>query len=278
MATAFMPICITPITAFGLPRTTTLLNQGFADYIVPIAFTGNALPVMVRRDQLDLAASVVLLRDDDPVGVALIARRDTTCRLAGMCFVPSARGAGLGRLLLDHVVRAARTRGDRAMVLEVISQNEPAVRLYRGAGFAPVRQLVGFRATPWDDVPPPQDVAVVGVASFAARAAAGEMADIPWQISAATLATVDPARATACFVAGLAALVGELPENRRLIRGLVPTDDVESDVAALRAVRAHWSDAAWQVGALMPEEWTTRFAGAGFSPIEQTQTQMRLLL
>ena len=39
---------------------------------------------MVRKDGIDLAISRVLFTDDEPVGIALIARRGWTSRLAAM--------------------------------------------------------------------------------------------------------------------------------------------------------------------------------------------------
>ena len=46
-----------------------------------------------------------------------------------------ARRAGLGALLLDAAIRAARAAGARRMFLEVDAGNEPAIRLYRKGGF-----------------------------------------------------------------------------------------------------------------------------------------------
>ncbi|GAA3805181.1 ribosomal protein S18-alanine N-acetyltransferase [Cellulomonas soli] len=45
------------------------------------------------------------------------------------------QGRGIGRLLLDALVGRARTVGARVVLLEVRVDNEPALRLYTGAGF-----------------------------------------------------------------------------------------------------------------------------------------------
>lgn len=56
--------------------------------------------------------------------------------LVGMYVTPSARGAGLARGLLDAVVAHSRTlAGVEELVLAVTVGNEPARRLYLGAGF-----------------------------------------------------------------------------------------------------------------------------------------------
>ncbi len=48
---------------------------------------------------------------------------------------PAFRRRGIARLLLDAAVRAARTEGATAVVLEVREGNAPAVALYAAAGF-----------------------------------------------------------------------------------------------------------------------------------------------
>jgi RimJ/RimL family protein N-acetyltransferase len=56
--------------------------------------------------------------------------------LIGMYVRPSARGQGLGRSLLDAALRHATKRaGVQLVSLTVTEGNEPAIRLYEGAGF-----------------------------------------------------------------------------------------------------------------------------------------------
>ena len=54
----------------------------------------------------------------------------------GMYTVPSVRGQGVGRALLEAIVKHARTReGLLMLTLTVTEGNEPAVNLYRSVGF-----------------------------------------------------------------------------------------------------------------------------------------------
>lgn len=56
--------------------------------------------------------------------------------LFGMVVVPAARGAGIGRALVDALLAAARARpGLRSVQLTVTQGNEAALRLYEAAGF-----------------------------------------------------------------------------------------------------------------------------------------------
>jgi ribosomal protein S18 acetylase RimI-like enzyme len=52
--------------------------------------------------------------------------------------VPERRRGGLGRLLLDEVLRVAKQEGAGAVHLGVYPENEAAVALYRAAGFTKI--------------------------------------------------------------------------------------------------------------------------------------------
>ena len=54
-----------------------------------------------------------------------------------MWFLPSARGRGLGRKLLDDLLALARRRGFKRLRLETDSSLKEAIGLYRSAGFVP---------------------------------------------------------------------------------------------------------------------------------------------
>ncbi len=267
-----MPANFRSAQEIGLPETAALLNRGFADYLVPLQFTADSLSAMARSDQIDFAASRVIHDGDQAAGVALIARRGSTCRLAGMALTPEARGHGLGRALLEQTLVDAHKRGDTTMVLEVINQNETAQKLYRSAGFEPIRQLLSFeRGATHDSDPGP--TTNVDLNDFTAAARAEEASDLPWQISAATLTNVDPARHSVVQVDGLSVLVAHVGEDLNAVRGLVGADR-EGASTALRQVLSMWPQHRWRVPALFPETWSPCFLDAGFTPGDLSQTQM----
>lgn len=63
----------------------------------------------------------------------------TTCELRKMYFIPSARGSGLGRYVLERTIARARELGFKHIVLETSSKLIAANRLYSQFGFKPVR-------------------------------------------------------------------------------------------------------------------------------------------
>ncbi len=84
----------------------------------------------------------LVVRDDDGAAVACggVTRfDDTRGELKRMYVVPSQRGRGLGRLLLDELERHARELGFTAIVLETGDKSEAALALYRRSGFESIR-------------------------------------------------------------------------------------------------------------------------------------------
>jgi putative acetyltransferase len=84
--------------------------------------------------------------DGRPVGCGALRRIDaTTGEIKRMYVAPAARGAGLGRRLLDELERHARGLGLRRLVLETGPRQPEALGLYRRAGFAPVPCFGDYR-------------------------------------------------------------------------------------------------------------------------------------
>jgi GNAT superfamily N-acetyltransferase len=84
----------------------------------------------------------LVVRDDDGAAVACggVTRfDDARGELKRMYVVPSHRGRGLGRLLLDELEGHARELGFGAIVLETGDKSEAALALYRRSGFASIR-------------------------------------------------------------------------------------------------------------------------------------------
>jgi ribosomal protein S18 acetylase RimI-like enzyme len=91
------------------------------------------------RDAEYLLGSV----DDDspPAGVAQLRFRygvwwaAEDCLLEDLFVLSAARGAGLGRSLVQATIERARARGCRRVELDVNDANAPALALYRSLGF-----------------------------------------------------------------------------------------------------------------------------------------------
>ena len=65
------------------------------------------------------------------------------CELRKMYYLPGARGKGLGRKLLHHVLEAARAAGFERCYLETLEHMHAARHLYEQAGFTPLDGPLG---------------------------------------------------------------------------------------------------------------------------------------
>jgi len=113
------------------------------------AFLAGVENLIERTDTVFLLGTV----DDDhpPAGVAQVRFRPgiwwaaEDCLLEDLFVRPEARGAGLGRALVDATLDLARERGCRRVELDVNEANEAALALYGGAGFSAQDDRYGGR-------------------------------------------------------------------------------------------------------------------------------------
>jgi ribosomal protein S18 acetylase RimI-like enzyme len=132
-------------------------GEAFADYLLgPFTMPLDAWPQFLGRQGIDLAQSKVALRTGAPVAFALVAPRPHTrrWRLGTTGALPSARGSGIARWLLDDFVARAAAAGQRGVELECFAQNERALRLYASRGFAEVSPLYGYTRAAATPLPP----------------------------------------------------------------------------------------------------------------------------
>lgn len=275
-AAALDKLAFTSAAAVGREVVAEVLTRGFAGYAVPISMTAASLAVAEQVDSVVPELSCVVTRDGEPVGAALIARRGQVSRLAGMAIVPEARGQGVARALASHVLEEARGRGDRAMVLEVIEQNAPAVALYTSLGFRVDRRLVGFDRAPSPAVPPTTTLVAASPHDLTAVIRADGLPNLPWQLDAETIAQLGSP--CVAFRAGEAlALLSDPALETITIRALVTTKHERRRGYArrlLEALFARYPGKRWRVSALVPEEAAAVLRSTGFVETTLSQFQM----
>jgi GNAT superfamily N-acetyltransferase len=228
-------ITLGPARAFSPVDLTGLLNRAFSDYRAPVHLSCADLEATIARDDILIDASHVAYAAGEPIGVALVAvrprREGLRTRLATMGVVPEGRRQGAGRALLCRIIDAARARGARTLLLEVLARNAPARHLYEAQGFVPRRHLVGFtlagaplRSRQAGRVHLQPIGARAALALFAA-CTAQERAEAapPWQLEAPSLVRVGPStRLYAVVPTGAARAAGYLVlEQSSAAAGLV---------------------------------------------------------
>lgn len=121
---------------------TELFNAAYEDYVIPFQVDERRLRFIERAFGHDLDASLVAVADDGTkIGFANLARDGSDGWVGGVGVVPAHRGSGVGEALMRRLHDAARGLGLERVWLEVIMENEPALRLYEKLGYERVREL-----------------------------------------------------------------------------------------------------------------------------------------
>ncbi len=261
---------LTPASDLSLRSLSTLFARSFEGYFVTIPDAPLLFDARIRSEHISLAESRIARVDGEPVGLVLMARRGRVSRVAGMGLIPSQRSRKLGASMLLPLMEEARARGDSRMVLEVIEQNVPAVKLYERLGFQRVRRLVGFVGTP-----APESAGLEEVEPLACARLLPE--DLPWQLTPATVAGLAlPARA---FRLGPAvAVLGDVSAPTLALRALAVEPQSRGQGAGrrlLRALAAAWPGKPLAVSAIVPEGLCDSFfLGAGFAHPALSQLEL----
>jgi putative acetyltransferase len=124
-----------------------------------LTFTGGATPpdfafALDHDELIEPGVTLFSLRVNDELLAigALKHLDDTHAELKSMHTAEEARGRGLGRRMLEHLVATARRRGYGRVSLETGSTEKfaPARALYASSGFVPCPPFADYRASDWN--------------------------------------------------------------------------------------------------------------------------------
>jgi GNAT superfamily N-acetyltransferase len=270
-----------PVGVCTAAQVADALTRSFEGYVVPVNVSAEAYERRFRPENIDPFASYAYFREDRPVAVVLVARRGWTSRIAAMAVAPEVRGKGLGKRIMRGVIDEAVERGDRSVLLEVFEHNTPAVKLYEGLGFEPVRRLVGYHHRPDGAAPDGADTLSELDPLYLARVVAREgEPNLPWMLAAETLSgSVSPARAFHLDHRAYV-LIGDPDANIISLTALVvPRTDRRHGWGAriMQALLATHPDRAWSIPQTVPEELAPEFfARCGWEPMDTNQLEMVL--
>ena len=273
------PLSLKPANEFTIPQLADLMTRSFEGYFVPVNITDVIMLTMLRRDGVDLTSSRVILKDGELAGLALIARRGWTSRLAAMGIVSTARNGGTGTWAMQQLIVEAQARGDKEMLLEVIEQNTAGVKLYEKVGFTKIRRLVGYKL----ENPPvesEEELEEVDIREVARMVSYHGLKDLPWQLSGPTIAQhTPPSRAyrlndAYCLISNPEAadvsISSVLVKARSRGAGL--------SAVLMRALFARFPNKVWHVSPIFPEEMGVIFEQVGMTRETLSQWQMSLTL
>ena len=268
-------LTLKPAHEYPIPFLADLMTRSFEGYLVPINITDIVLLTMLRRDGIDLTASRVLMRDDEPIGLAMIARRGWTSRLAAMGITSNARSGGVGTWAMEQLIAEAKARGEKEMLLEVIEQNTAGVKLYEKVGFKKIRRLVGYKLEN-PQVESDVEIEEIDIREVARQVTYHGFKDLPWQLSGTSIMQhTPPSRAfrindAYCLISNPdvtdVAISSVLVKARSRGAGL--------SAVLMRALFAKFPGKVWHVSPIYPEEMGFIFEHVGMERETLSQWQM----
>lgn len=149
-----MPTTSAPATAYSLEALADLFTRAFEGYVYAGVTTAQSLSRRVAVEQIDLFRSPVLLVDGEPAGLALVARRGERVWCGGFGITRPHRGRGLAHTLATMMIEQAQEGGARRLMLEVLTRNVSALRVYQRAGMVIQRRLLVLSWRPGESGPP----------------------------------------------------------------------------------------------------------------------------
>ena len=121
-------------------------NEGFQGYFVDMTLSLDRYLSRLQRDALSPEFSLLAFCDGMPAGFLLNGIRTSAGRKlawnGGTGVSPQFRGRGVGKALMRATVDLYREQGIEIATLEAISENEPAISLYKQFEYRIVDRLV----------------------------------------------------------------------------------------------------------------------------------------
>ena len=128
---------------------------GFSDYIIKFELTERQFQNHITLNAVDLERSAGCFEGKKPVGLSLNGfgqwEGKPTIYDAGTAVLPAYRRRGVSRSMFDWMVPMFTDEGFEQFLLEVITSNDPAIRLYEKLGFRRTRELLLLEADSLND-------------------------------------------------------------------------------------------------------------------------------
>ncbi|MEI0740281.1 GNAT family N-acetyltransferase [Paenibacillus sp. JTLBN-2024] len=130
---------IVKFSEFSASELTRLWNEGFKGYAFDMTMSVDAFIKRIPENQFSMEASIAICDQGKPVGFVMNGFRTVDGRLTawngGTGIIPEYRGRGLGKQLIGAALDVCREKGAEVALLEALSENEPAIKLYAKMGY-----------------------------------------------------------------------------------------------------------------------------------------------
>lgn len=131
-------------------RLLAKFSEAFENYAVPFDLDLTRFRNHINLNAIDLSRSVGCFEGDELIGFSLngfgVWKGKETVYDAGTGVIPSHRRRGASEAMFNFMVPAFKRAGAQQYLLEVITDNTPAVNLYKKLGFGIERELMFMEA------------------------------------------------------------------------------------------------------------------------------------
>ncbi len=138
-------LLIKPLDHTPVFQIVNCFNLAFADYFVPFHVSEAYMKERWRGSRVNFSLSFGAFDKNKLVGFIITGVDQwygkQTAYNAGTGVIPSYRGQKIVAKLYEQLIPALRANGIQHSVLEVICENEKAIRTYQNAGFEIIRRL-----------------------------------------------------------------------------------------------------------------------------------------
>lgn len=132
-----------------LQSIVSIINESFADYIIPLQLTAEQLEQKIAAENIQLNLSIGMVSADKLVGFMLHAISNIDGNVAvynaATGVVPEFRGKGIVASMYGVLLPKLQELGVETMLLEVILGNDSAIRAYEKMGYRVNRTLDSFK-------------------------------------------------------------------------------------------------------------------------------------
>ena len=134
-----------------LAQITEAFNHAFSDYVVPLKLSEEAMAEKIKTENILPVLSAGAFDNGQIVGFILhgydLVDGVPTVYNAGTGVIPSHRGKAITQSIYQFILPLLQEKQIHHHVLEVISTNTPAIRVYEKLGFRTQRELGVFKKT-----------------------------------------------------------------------------------------------------------------------------------
>lgn len=127
-------------------------NSSFTDYFIPLQFTLEQMESKMIKDNVDLDLSIGVFKENTLLAFILNGVDQLNGKKviynSGTGVIPSERSKGLTQKMYDFILPILKENSFDYSVLEVISENQAALKSYGNSGFLPFRELLCYFGKP----------------------------------------------------------------------------------------------------------------------------------